>query len=108
MNLPFLLCFSLYLRAIFQVQTPGGLIFRGAILEGFTIGGPYFRNLTVLSKSGAASVQVYPLLSLHNTFSYFKDPHEEKLLSSRILPLTEGAKIEPDVSKDARGCARSS
>ena len=31
MNLPFLLCFTLYLRAIFQVQAPGGLIFGGAI-----------------------------------------------------------------------------
>ena len=33
-NLPFLLCFTLYLRAIFQVQAPrrgGGLIFEGAI-----------------------------------------------------------------------------
>ena len=30
-NLPFLLCFPLYLRAIFQVQVPGGLIFGGAI-----------------------------------------------------------------------------
>ena len=65
-------------------------------------GGAYFRNLTVLSKSGAASVQVYPLLSLHYTFSYFYDPHEETLLSS-ILPLTARAKIEPDVSKDAGG-----
>ena len=26
-----LLCFTLYLRAIFQVQAPGGLIFGGAI-----------------------------------------------------------------------------
>ena len=34
-NLPFLLCFTLYLRAIFQVQAPGGLIF----------GGAHFRNL---------------------------------------------------------------
>ena len=38
-NLPFLLCFTLYLRAIFQVQAPGqapgGLIFGGggAILQ---------------------------------------------------------------------------
>ena len=31
LNLPFLLCFTLYLRAIFQVQAPGGLIFGGAI-----------------------------------------------------------------------------
>jgi len=30
-NLPFLLCFTLYLRAIFQVQAPGGLIFAGVI-----------------------------------------------------------------------------
>ena len=30
-NLPFSLCFTLYLRAIFQVQAPGGLIFGGAI-----------------------------------------------------------------------------
>ena len=28
-NLPFLLCFTLYLRAIFQVQTPGGLYLEG-------------------------------------------------------------------------------
>ena len=30
-NVLFLLCFTLYLRAIFQVQAPGGLIFGGAI-----------------------------------------------------------------------------
>ena len=30
-ELPFLLCFTFYLRAIFQVQAPGGLIFGGAI-----------------------------------------------------------------------------
>ena len=30
-NLAFLLCFTLYLRAVFQVQPPGGLIFGGAI-----------------------------------------------------------------------------
>ena len=30
-NLPFLLCYSLYLIAIFQVQAAGGLIFGGAI-----------------------------------------------------------------------------
>ena len=39
-NLPFLGCFTLYLRAIFQVQAPGGLIH----------GGAYFRNFTVLVK----------------------------------------------------------
>ena len=30
-NLPFLLCSTLHLRAIFQVQAPGGLTFGGAI-----------------------------------------------------------------------------
>ena len=30
-KLLFFLCFTLYLRAIFQVQAPGGLIFGGAI-----------------------------------------------------------------------------
>ena len=30
-KLPFLLCSTLFLRAIFQVQAPGGLIFGGAI-----------------------------------------------------------------------------
>ena len=30
-TLPFLLCFTLYLRAIFQVQAPWGLIFGGTI-----------------------------------------------------------------------------
>ena len=30
-NLPFLLCFTLYSRAIFQGQAPRGLIFGGAI-----------------------------------------------------------------------------
>ena len=60
-NLLFLLCFTLYLRAIFQVQAPGGLIFGGATqrrvfcvtglgglyLEGLIHGGAYFRNFTV-------------------------------------------------------------
>ena len=47
-NLPFkidrasLLFFTLYLRAIFQVQAPGGLY-----LEGLIHGGAYFRNFTV-------------------------------------------------------------
>ena len=35
--IPFLLCFTLYLRAIFQVQAPGGpiLFWRGYLTEGF-------------------------------------------------------------------------
>ena len=44
-NLPFLLCFTLYLRSIFQVQASGGLY-----LEGLIHGGAYFRNFTVLTK----------------------------------------------------------
>ena len=35
-NLPFLLCFTLSLRTIFQVQAPGGAyIWRGDLTEGF-------------------------------------------------------------------------
>ena len=34
-NLPFLLCFTLYLRVIFQVQTPGGLYLEGRFNGGF-------------------------------------------------------------------------
>ena len=46
-NLPFLLCFTSYLRSIFQVQAPGGLIlfWRGDLTEGFfryRIGGLIF------------------------------------------------------------------
>ena len=52
-NLSFLLCFSLYLGAIFQVQAPGG---RGGLyLEGqcngwlfaLPVWGAYFQNFTV-------------------------------------------------------------
>ena len=63
-NLSSLLCFTLYLRAIFQVQAPGGLIFGGAIqrtvfcvtglgglyLEGLIHGGAYFQNFTVFHR----------------------------------------------------------
>ena len=34
-NLAFLLCFTLYLRAIFQVQAPWGLILEGRFNGGF-------------------------------------------------------------------------
>ena len=34
-NLPFLLCFTLYLRAVFQVQAPRGLYLEGRIKGGF-------------------------------------------------------------------------
>ena len=48
-HLPFLLCFPLYLRAIFQVQAPGGLIFGGTILRWFicvtSFGGLYLEGL---------------------------------------------------------------
>ena len=57
-NLSFLLCFTLHLRAIFQVQAPGGRgahIWRGDVTEGFLrywfggliFGGAYFWNFTV-------------------------------------------------------------
>ena len=33
-KLPFLLCFTLYLRAISKYKPPGGLIFEGAVFNG--------------------------------------------------------------------------
>ena len=56
-NLPFLLCFPLYLRAIFQVQAPGGRfnggffalpVWGAYIWKGLIHGGAYFRNFTVI------------------------------------------------------------
>ena len=67
-DLPFLLCFALYLRAISEYKPPGGLIFGGPIkrrvfcvtsfffflgggglyLEGLIHGRAYFRNFTVV------------------------------------------------------------
>ena len=53
-----MLCFTLYLRAIFQVQDPEGLILGGAnawrvfyvrSLGELIHGGAYFRNFTVVS-----------------------------------------------------------
>ena len=39
-DLPFLLCFTLYLRAIFQVQATGGAyIWRGDLTKGFYVTG---------------------------------------------------------------------
>ena len=55
-NLPFLLCFTLHLRAISKDKPPGGAyIWRGDLMEGFlryefgglTHGGAYFRNVTI-------------------------------------------------------------
>ena len=55
-NLPFLLCFALYLRPISKYKPPGGAyIWRGDLTDGFLrcefggliFGGAYFRNFTV-------------------------------------------------------------
>ena len=55
-NLPFLLCFTLYLRAISKYKPPGGLYLEGRSNGGFSallvwggliFGGDYFRNFTV-------------------------------------------------------------
>ena len=53
--LPFLLCLTLYLRAISKYKPPGAYIWRGDLTEGFLRyefkglihGGAYFRNFTV-------------------------------------------------------------
>ena len=56
-NLTFLLCFTLYLRIIFQEKPPGGLYLEGRFngvfflrypFGGLIFGGAYFRNFTVV------------------------------------------------------------
>ena len=58
-DLPFLLCFTLYLRAISKYKPPGeAYVWRGDLTEGFLryecggliFGGAYFRNFTVIPK----------------------------------------------------------
>ena len=59
-----MLCFPLYLRAIFRAQAPGAYIWRGdltedflryrfggLIFEGLIHGGAYFRNFTLSGQS---------------------------------------------------------
>ena len=58
-NAPFLLCFTLYLRAISKYKSPGAYIWRGDLTEGFLcyefggliFGGAYFRNFKVFYKT---------------------------------------------------------
>ena len=64
-NLPFLLCFTLYLGGISEYKPPGGLYMEGRFngrffcvtslgglyLEGLIHGGAYFRNFTVYKKA---------------------------------------------------------
>ena len=65
-NLPFLLCFTLYLRAIFQVQVPEGDLY----LEGRFYGGffqlPVLGAYTLRSLSSESYGTVTLLLSLNN------------------------------------------
>ena len=46
-NLPFLLCFTLYLRAISKYKRLGRASLEGLYLEGLINGGAYFRNFAV-------------------------------------------------------------
>ena len=71
-NLPFLLCFTLYLRAIFQVQGPkrhefGGLIFGGAYFRNFMVSlqGPVVRKL----------ISANPGLNFNLDFFFFCSKH---------------------------------
>ena len=59
-NLPFLLCFTLYLRAIFQVQAPGGLIFGGAYFRNFTVGYAQFLRATDVYLPGKCASVEFP------------------------------------------------
>ena len=61
-------CFTLYLRAIFQVQAPGCLYLEGRFNGGFLryrfggliFGGAYFRNFTVCQSSEQVYSQGFP------------------------------------------------
>ena len=73
-----MLCFTLYLRAIFQVQAPGGAyIWRGDLTEGFLryrfggliFGGAYFRNFTVLYVNGYFAYEFLDYSSTDITYS---------------------------------------
>ena len=64
-NLPLLLCFTLHLRAIFQVQAPGGLYLEGRA-EGFCVtglGGLYLAIFGGLYLKGLLISEFYGILS---------------------------------------------
>ena len=74
-------CFTLFLRAIFEVQAPGGLYLEGRFNEGFFcvtgLGGLYlggggaytwrglFRNFTVVLLTLIRCVVIYPMQSAY-------------------------------------------
>ena len=70
-NLPFLLCFALYLRTTSKYKPPGGGLYsegrlNGGFLRyefgGLIFGGAYFRNFTVFSNLMIAKVQIQVFL----------------------------------------------
>ena len=89
----FLLCFTLYLRAIFQVQAPGGLYLEGRFnagffcgtslgglyLEGHIHGGAYFRNFTVCHTSGHNRANCNEVPRHDVNFCKLKEKHPELL-----------------------------
>ena len=93
------LCFTLYLRAISQVQAPGGQ-WRGDITEGFLrykfwgliFGGTYFRNFTVY---GLLAYQIQKLQRIQKFaarlvfeesqfLSYYTTAKSPTLVTSRV------------------------
>ena len=71
-NLPFLLCFTLYLRAIFQVQALiGAYIWRGDLTEGFLLyqfGGLIFGGAYTMYMDGLIfGILKYVKFALHHT-----------------------------------------
>ena len=74
-NLPFLLCFTLYLRAIFQVQALRGLIFGGAIwvFLRYQFGGPIFGGAYTMYMDGLIfGILKYVKFALHHTLKCWK------------------------------------
>ena len=79
-----LLCFTLYLRAIFQVQAPGGLIFGGFFsyqFGGLIHGGAYFQSFMVCIKliCFISTTKLIAFLLKINSTIMFKQSHRKRI-----------------------------
>ena len=82
-NLPFLLCFTLYLRAISKYKPPGGLYLEGRFNGGFfcvaslgglylELRGAYFRNFTVFHSFAALMITREIFFNTRREISYLR------------------------------------
>ena len=93
-NLPFLLCFTLYLKAISKNKPPGGFYLEGRFNGGFfalqvgglIFGGAYFRNFTVLC---ICSGLLFHHVKIHRVLYLSTRPGAHN--QERAIPLCPGA-----------------